>query len=397
MTDYVKFWVNDAASVQRMLANETIVIRGNFNYNSGEVYHYPLHGVYEVWKLNFKSSSFCEITGSLHNYWNKGTNWNDFSIDNLFTSIIRLCNAIQVSPDLLTIRNLEFGVNIQPLVNTSVILDNVICYKNHEPKKEIKRNIHFLECAMDNYFVKIYDKGLQARKKWNLDVGNILRFEVKAMNNRYLKDANISTLTDLLNIDNLQVLAMKIHKVFKDVVFDDPTIDLNKLSKPERKNYESMILPKKWTQNRGNKNSTIKAQETRFKTIVNKHGSLQLSETLSELISGKSSELLAINPLLAKEIKQYLNHVKSCGFSYLEYNVNINKVGEVRRCLSCGNDIGLQVKSSKFCSAKFFGDDHAHKCRNANSNSRNNFKRQLDKIKSRGQFLFDIAPFIKIA
>lgn len=61
-------------------------------------------------------------------------------------------------------------------------------------------------------------------------------------------------------------------------------------------------------------------------------------------------------------------------------------------CLSCGKDITTQKSGSKFCSAKIVGESEAHKCRNTNSNYRNNFKRKVEIIKGRG-LLFDIMPF----
>jgi hypothetical protein len=63
-----------------------------------------------------------------------------------------------------------------------------------------------------------------------------------------------------------------------------------------------------------------------------------------------------------------------------------------RVCLSCGKDISTQKNGSKFCSAKIVGEFEAHKCRNTNSNHRNNFKRKVEVIQGRG-LLFDIMPF----
>jgi hypothetical protein len=51
-------------------------------------------------------------------------------------------------------------------------------------------------------------------------------------------------------------------------------------------------------------------------------------------------------------------------------------------CLSSGKEIATQKS----------GKSEAHKCRNTNSNHRNNFKRKVEVIQGRG-LLFDIMPF----
>jgi hypothetical protein len=61
-----------------------------------------------------------------------------------------------------------------------------------------------------------------------------------------------------------------------------------------------------------------------------------------------------------------------------------------RLCVSCGKPLHREQKEgSKFCSAKFVGYEPAHKCRNADSNRRNNLKRKMEKINKKG-VLFDV-------
>jgi len=69
------------------------------------------------------------------------------------------------------------------------------------------------------------------------------------------------------------------------------------------------------------------------------------------------------------------------------------KTAQKRYCLSCKKDITNQHKNSLFCSSKYVGEREAKKCRNNNSNPRNNRLRKIDKINSKG-VLFDIAPFV---
>ena len=377
------------------MANESIEWTGNYNRNTGEISEYPLTGKWDVWEFEIKSATWIEVTGSLHKFWNKGTNGNDFHYSDLLTSITDLCNELQVNPYEMTLHNLEFGVNIKPAINASKIAKNVICYKNTESIKAIGSGIYFIEFPMQEYFVKLYDKGLQARMLWGIDIGNVLRFEIKAMRQRYFADAGIKTVADLLNVDSLKVLGKKINKVFGEVVFDDHTIDPDQMTAPDRKVYTELCNPRKWAENKENRTSTIVARENRFRAIVGKYGGLKLHSTLSEMINRKCSELMTVTPEITERVKDFLNHCQLCRNSYLIYTHKTNKVPLLKTCLSCGRDISDQKGASKYCSAKFVGEKQAHKCRNDNSNPRNNFTRQLGKINARGQTLFPITEYLR--
>lgn len=66
-----------------------------------------------------------------------------------------------------------------------------------------------------------------------------------------------------------------------------------------------------------------------------------------------------------------------------------------RICVTCGRDITDQKSGSQFCSEKVFGKE-AKKCRNQNSNRRNNYRRKVENIENKG-VLFDVRPFIQPA
>lgn len=395
MVDYVKLWIRNRADILRILANHSIDFKFNVKGKTGEILEYPQTCTVSVWEFKLLSPNFLQITGSLHKYWNDGTNWNDFKIENLLTAIIKLCNWLQVNPNNITIHNLEFGVNITPEINATEILKQVICYRNIRAKEEINNKKYFTEYILGKYILKFYDKGKQARNEWGLNVGNVLRVEVKAMDSSYFSFCNIKNLADLLDTNNHKLLGCKINKVFENVVFDDPTLRVSDMTKSERKVYEKYKNPRVWIANKKNRNSTIVAQENRFRAIVAKYGKWKLHSTIAQMIKDKWSELSTPTTDTISAINDYLIHCKLCGIYYLEYNPKINKVTTEKKCISCGSDISQQDKKSKYCSAKYVGEQQAHKCRNTNSNPRNNYTRQLQKIHNKGQLLFDITPYLK--
>ena len=65
-----------------------------------------------------------------------------------------------------------------------------------------------------------------------------------------------------------------------------------------------------------------------------------------------------------------------------------------RRCLTCGRVLTSSSSRAKFCSEQVWGSS-AKKCRNADSNPRNNAAATLRKIESQWQLL-DQRPFVRV-
>jgi hypothetical protein len=66
-----------------------------------------------------------------------------------------------------------------------------------------------------------------------------------------------------------------------------------------------------------------------------------------------------------------------------------------RCCLTCGRVLTSSSSRAKFCSERERGAA-AKKCRNADSNPRNNAAATRRKTKSRGPLLFDDSPFVRV-
>ena len=196
------------------------------------------------------------------------------------------------------------------------------------------------------------------------------------MNSRFIKCANIKTLDDLLQPHTLQVLGMKIATLLNGFAFDDDTINAKELPLKDRKLYKELANPRKWKQFKGNTNSGTRKKTKRFKNLVERYGKRRIYSYIFGAVKEK--------------ILQLSENGKVADFLPNTYTW---KTDTLRVCLSCGKDITNQHKNSRFCSAKYVGYREAHKCRNSDSNSRNNRKRKIEKIISKG-VLFDIEPFI---
>ncbi len=311
MIDWGKYWTRDAALVNRILANKALDFKESHSTKTGEITEYPKFATWKCWEFEIKSPTWLEVRGSLHKYWNGGaSNENDFKLHDLYVAVANFCKFLQVSPYDLTVHNLEFGVNIRPAVDASAIMRDVVCFKNRMSKNPIDNDKgYFIEFETDEYYFKIYDKGLQAQEVWKKKAGNILRVEVKATNSGFLQFAHIHTMADLLNPGNLQLLGRKLDSVFKHIVFDDDTIDTTTMSAPDKKVYLALINPRIWAKYWKKKTTTIRAREHRFRAIVAKYGAKKHNLTLSKLVHSKWQELLIHTAHTKQEIKKFL---KSC-------------------------------------------------------------------------------------
>ena len=374
MYDYIKMWIYDARSIDAVLQNPGTKKDYVINEDGTRI---GITGSCGCWRIKTISENCLEVAGSIHKYWNNGTNENNFTLPDARSAIKRFCTHFDINPSDLFIKNLEFGVNLQIPIDASELMQQVICFNNLQPIRpyQSRPDCFFLEFEQFDYFLKIYDKGKQYKKQLP-GTPNTLRVEIKGRNSRFFAQANIRVLEDLLNPDNFQVLGMKFAKLINGIVFDDDTICVKELRLNDKKLYRELCNPRKWKQYRGNASSTFRYRLKRFKEIVEHYGKRKIYTTLKTAV---------------KEKIQLLSTATDS--RYFQPNTYTSKSNKTRVCLSCGRDISSQHVKSRFCSAKYVGERAAKRCRNGDSNPRNNMSRKIKKIEGKG-VLFPIRPYV---
>lgn len=382
MLDYWKLWIYDTPTIERLLSypltdhTKTVDEHGVLK---------KLSGHYDGWKLETLPHPYrLQITGSIHKWWNGGTNENDFEFSDAVGAIQDFCRLFRLPPSRAFIKNLEFGLNIQTTQNVSELMDQIICYNYGQPLRpySLKTDCYFMEFEQWDYYFKIYDKGKQYRAI-RPGIPETLRIEVKARNSRMLRFAKVRTLEDLLKIETLQVLGKKTATLLKGLVFDDDTIKAKELPPKDRKLYHELCNPKKWKGFKGAATATTRKKAARFKRIVEQYGRRRIYSYISQAVNDKLS---------------YYNLIKTVSLFLPKYSRKPDTLKELepiekKVCLTCGRDISRQDPKSKYCSAKQVGYEAAHRCRNSSSNPRNNRRRKIARITGRG-VLFDIEPYV---
>lgn len=372
MTDYIKLWVENVAQIEKIYDLSLLDFNGQHSRKTGDIIEYPITCTWDVFKFELKSATRLEITGSLHKYWNKGTNENDFKYTDIKTAIQNFCTDLNLDPKLAKLINLEIGVNVNPVYSASEIIEDLVCYKNERPLRPYegrKNHFYFIEFKKGDHYLKVYDKGKQYKTV------NTLRIEYKEMRSRALISCGADTLNDLTNIKVLTLLGGKLVQYCKFLVFNDSTLNIEDLSKKDLSKYLIMANPNNWKIKKGEKNSTIYRKEKTFISIVQKYGKRDIYSYIETLVNDKVLELL--------QNSDCINFLSN-------YN---RKPSQKRYCLTCGRELHPeQKKESKFCSSLFVGEKLAHQCRNRSSNPGNNFKRKIQCINDKG-VLFDIMPY----
>lgn len=400
------------------LQNNSLLNFGlSVNPITGEILENTLEASFNSWKFDIKNDLFVNLQGSFHKYHNSGKhNYNDFTTNDLLNVLNDLTAKFKINPFLATLHSLEFGVNVELPFTTKELLNAIISFKGKEyTKKAFQGKGHYLCFEFKKWYeLKIYDKGLQYEQG-----NNLFRFEIKAKRMEYLnaKGVNINSFADLLNTTETKKLIDLLLKAFNELLIYDNTINLKLLNQRDKESLLNGRNPKYWSELNQQNTDTFKNRRKRFRELVKKHGKMNYQNRVYELLKIKLSQLTETDRDTEQKISLYLNSFSTKTYSEIHAPVySQNDTGtpdqlktdllrntplksmvfqdtlttEGRRfCQTCGRDITTQKKGSVFCSEKEFGSE-AKKCRNINSNPRNNYRRKEQRIYGGGFLLFDI-------
>jgi|688.fasta_scaffold38357_8 hypothetical protein len=217
---------------------------------------------------------YLNIRGSFHKNHFNGKNYQPFNYSDLQYQIRHICKSLFIEPENARISVLEFGVNIITPFNVKAFLDNnVIDFKGKRFDKYLpdKRGLELgLFCRLNQYQIKLYDKG----KQNNLDF-NLMRFEKKYKKMQVLKKMGIIHLSDLLDRAKVYSLKSLLLKAWNDVLIydiEDTELLFYKISEEDirflsdGRNYKYWEIIKKANRNKHN------YKRKKYKELVKRFG-----------------------------------------------------------------------------------------------------------------------------
>ena len=325
MIDYIKISVSlEHIDLKKLSEIEFIT---KYNEFTGEILKYSIGKFKNL--VIIRLAGRVIIKGSLHILFNDAThNYNQFTYNNLVDTLISLCTKFGINPFEAKIDRLEFGVNVLvPFSPKYFIKSKVINYKGRPFSRYISNMIDrfLVYYDLSDYYIKLYDKGLQYRKQMN-----ILRFEVGARKMRFLEDTGIEYLSDLFYIDNLQSLSKLLLKHFDQFLVVD-VIHKRNLTDKEYELYINGTNPRYWeglkpdpkTYPLRSKDPEYKKQKkryhydyTKFKKLISKHNATKSKQVLSELIKASTNKLLITDTNIRDKITLF----------FAQYDPNLERI-----------------------------------------------------------------------
>lgn len=315
-----------------------------------------------IQSVKYQNKTYCSIQGSLHKYFNKGKhNANDFTLFDLQKVIVELKQKFSIEPTTAILRNVEFGVNINTPLTANDLLKNLVCYGNYTfgtlkiEGVKVGKNI-----AQQRTELKIYDKG----KQYDLPVQNLTRIELAVKKMEFLKSYNITTLSDLTNIDKIKPLGSLLLSYWDDVIYYDKKINWKQLTQFERKKLLYYATPRNWEDFDYKQRYRAKKH---FKELMSKYSTSTTHKDITQLLAEKTGILTAsFCPQINHDLhpKEATLNVHKLTVRIHSYNVdkkntkmrNKKKVENLtkksRVCSVCKTSISHKRTDAKYCSKK---------------------------------------------
>ena len=349
--------------------------------------------------------NFYSVTGSLHKYSNDGQhNANDFYLSDFKNTLNQLFDDFDLNPDIAPLNGFEFGVNIILPTNPNNALNRLILYKT-----EIgNRQKEYKEFEYNNHSFKFYNKsGLTKIEPYQS--GNILRIEIRVEKMEFIRNQKhvyLTRISDLLDVAVWEQLEKILIETLNDcLIIDFSEKEIRKLSNENEKLYLKYVNPMFWerlyseTRRNRNKYTRVRAKCEEF---IKQHSKSTLKTDIINLISAKCMELRDIskaNEVIKKWDKLTIIQTTNDSEKWDKLTRKIrgqnvpNPTDPNTRCKGCGRIIENPRKGQLYCSANVVGYNEAHKCRNNNSNPRNNTQRAIKRILSI-PLMFDLSETI---
>ena len=360
-------------------------------------------GAFEVKVHNY--SGRIEVRGSLHKYWSKSHNGGPFPRWAVAQAVQQLAAELKFNPVQGVLHNVEYGANVPMPTPAKGLLCRMILHSWKGCPPKVPTSSHnrrglMREVEAQQYYVKGYDKEAQLDESSDDTTGGeALRFEVKVCTMQQLKQAGVRTLADLAHPAKLEAMGKLLFRHWDSLLFAAPgelpatvrTADRDLLERAARVGYWDRVpLPQ------------LRVQVRKYRKV---YAQCVVDEALNAATQGLRStwqqlltqpEPVATVATIAEPPASQLNPLcKVLSLQSQEREEREQPTTAARRCQTCGRILTSSSSRAKFCSEREWGAA-AKKCRNADSNPRNNAAAARRKIMSQGPLLFDDSDFIRV-
>jgi hypothetical protein len=291
MIDNIKFRIEDKEGFEKnIIQKELIVLNSTIEYASGIKSDYPKNGKFHNLQINITADA-AYIKGSIHKFYNhlggyENVNHDDFSLENCIKSIDYLCDYFHINKKETVFTNLEFGFNLNTLYPVSEVIKNNIILWNfdtHNKRQKYKSRGISKEFGINDYRIKIYDKGEEAKLKND----KLMRIELKITSKRVLKRLRVNNVTDI-NINAFKRLYKEFNKQFEKLLIVDSMEPSKTLEMHDAIYFSNYTKSSTWETNKRTKTmyERIKDKKKLLK-MIDQQGYSKIKNSLTKLINEK--------------------------------------------------------------------------------------------------------------
>lgn len=279
MIDFIKIKITDEILMNNIWNNDLLVYEGKSEKRfNDEIKEFVTKSYKNLYFRKYQNR--LEITGSIHYFFNNGShNATDFYISNCIDTIMQIQDVFSLNLSKCFLINLEYGVNINPIIPVSELIHNLIY---HEKRQFTRPTIHFSYKIAGNEAykqIKAYDKSVQFPNKCE----NIFRFEVKTKQAKFINSLGLFTLQDLVNKDNYNLLSASLLKEWGNVLLFDLSINVNT-------KFFNTVFWEEILKN-GNRNKFNNQKKLYYKKL----GTNNLHTNIRKIIESKTKDLKSVH------------------------------------------------------------------------------------------------------
>ena len=271
MVDFIKIW-GYLDNYQKNQLMGSVDFSGSYNIATGESISINSSGknvsphlvaYAKNMKIKLYPNGGCQISGSLHKYYNDGKhNFNFFGRSQLSESIQTLSSHLKLDIGDFRLVNIEIGVNIIPPVDSDTIINNAFMYKN----KVFENKFHsdegnYKQASLSDYKVKLYNKRKHYTSQGFYIDTEILRFELKYNVMRTIKDLGVCALNEAES--SLDKLKIPLIEAWEHVLMYDQSLD-DYLTEKKRLQYSN---PNYWIDLKSNNQRSFKRHSNNLKRL----------------------------------------------------------------------------------------------------------------------------------
>ncbi|RKE77868.1 hypothetical protein [Chryseobacterium sp. AG363] len=298
MIDFIKVYTNTKEPLENrikydFLDSETKCSYDYFNKDP----KYPCYRRFENIEVRITEKS-AFVKNSIHTYFNLkndfGTgNYTDFPYGDILTAFQQLQGDLNEDISDCKVTNLEFGLNIRTSLSPKQMLENNFLMFNFDEFNQydtFKNKGSYKQYNRNEYYVKMYDKGLQYKLEYHL-----LRLEIKITDSKLLKKRfGIYTVQDIYEKSRLELLFKFLMDRFDEINIIDSYIT-QEISGEEKMFFELGKSPHYWREIKNSKSRSYYYDlRAKYINLIEKYQLDTIKKELHDLLVTKFQCLIGV-------------------------------------------------------------------------------------------------------